>query len=178
MIAGGFESLAALGECGVELVGTLDGGAEHRRTKAMEAAACGGDDEKALRGEKCRVKAGEGLGECAAGLVGGNERVSSFRGTEQLGGTLDERCDRVIEDDAAGGQCGFGSLFVSKLRQLAARGKRDVVNLGEIVVLAGKPENGGVRMAGSCGLARASDSGSGFEGGIERTAEETHLLAG
>ena len=52
VIAGGFEGLAAFGECGVKLVGALDGGAEDGRAEAMEVAAGGVDDEKALRGEK------------------------------------------------------------------------------------------------------------------------------
>jgi len=52
-----------------------------------------------------------------------------------------------------------------------------VIDLGEIVVLAGKPENGGVGMAGGRRLSRSGDRGGGFEGGIKRAAEETHLLA-
>ena len=72
VIAGGFESLAALGECGVELVGALDGRAEDWRAKAMEVVARGIDDEKALGGEDFRVEIAKGLREGAAGLVGGD----------------------------------------------------------------------------------------------------------
>ena len=140
VIAGGFEGVAALGEGGVKLVGALDGGAQDGRSEAMEVAACGVDNEKTLSGEKSRVEIAEGLREGAAGFVSGHQCAGDFRGTEKLGGALDEGANRVIEDDAAGGQCGFGSLFVSKPGQFASSGKCDVIDLGEIVVLAGQPE--------------------------------------
>ena len=53
-----------------------------------------------------------------------------------------------------------------------------MIDLGEIVIFAGEPEDGGVGMACGSGLAGASDGGSGFERGIERTAEQADLLAG
>ena len=110
MIAGGFESLAALGERGVKLVGTLDGGAEDRRAEAMEVAAGGVDDEQALRGEDCGIKIAEGLGESAAGFVGGDECVGRFGGAEKLGGALDEREDGFVEDDRPAGIADSGAL--------------------------------------------------------------------
>ena len=97
VIAGGFESLAAFGERGVELVGALDGRAQHGRAEAMEVAAGGVDDEKALGGEDLRVEIGESLREGAAGLVGGGEGIGGFGGAEQLGGALDKRRDGVVE---------------------------------------------------------------------------------
>ena len=80
VIAGGFKSLAALGERGVKLVGALDGGAEDGRAEAMEVAACGVDDEQALRGKDRRIEIGEGLRKGAAGPVGGDESVGRFGG--------------------------------------------------------------------------------------------------
>ena len=53
-----------------------------------------------------------------------------------------------------------------------------MVDLGEVVVLRGEPEDGGVGLAGGRRLARAGDGGCGFEGREERAAEETNLLAG
>ena len=178
VIAGGFEGLAAFGEGGVKLVGALDGGAEDRRAEAMEIAACSVDDEKALRGEDCGVEIAEGLREGAAGFVGGDECVGRFGWAEELGGALDERRDGFVENDAAGGDCGFGSLAVGERGQFAAGGKGDVIDLGEIVIFTGKPEDGGVGMACGSGFARARNGGRGFERGIKRAAEETHLLAG
>ena len=98
MIAGGFESVAALGERGVELVGTLNGCAKNRRAEAMEFAARGVDDEEALRGEDGRVEISEGLREGAAGLVSSDESVCGFRGPEKLSGALDERRDGIVEE--------------------------------------------------------------------------------
>ena len=178
MIAGGFESVAAFGECGVKLVGALDGGAEDGRAEAMEVAAGGVNDEKALRGEDCGVEIAEGLGEGAAGFVGGDERVGRIGWAEELGGAFDEGRDGFVEDDAAGGNCGLGSLWVGERGQFAAGGKGDVIDFGEIVIFAGEPEDGGVGMACGSGLARASDCRGGFERGIERTAKQADLLAG
>ena len=81
----------------MELVGAFDGRAQHGRAEAMEVAAASVDDEQALRGEDPGVEIGEGLGEGAAGLVGGGESIGGFGGAEQLGGALDERRDRVVE---------------------------------------------------------------------------------
>ena len=88
-----------------------------------------------------------------------------------------KRRDGFVEDDAAGGNCGLGSLCVGERGQLAAGGKGDVIDLGEIVIFAGEPEDGGVGMACSSGLARAGDGGGGFERGIKRTAKQADLLA-
>ena len=76
------------------------------------------------------------------------------------------------------GSAASGALLVDQLRQLAAGGKSDVIDLGEVVVFAGEPEDGRVGMAGGGGLARAGDGGGSFEGRVQRSAEETHLLAG
>ena len=93
VIAGGFKSAVALEQRGVELVGALDGGAQNRRAEAMEVAAAGIEDQQALGGEDAGVEIGEGLGEGAAGLVGGGQGVGGVGGAEQLRGALDERRD-------------------------------------------------------------------------------------
>ena len=178
MVTGGFKRLATLGEGGVKFVGALDGGAQDRRSEAVELAAARVGDEKALGGESSRVEIGERLSEGAAGLVSGGESIGRFGWAEDLGGAVYERQDGIVEHHAAGGKGGFGRFAVGKLSQLAAGGKRDVIDLGEIVVLAGEPENGGMRMTCSGGLAGASNGGCGFERREERTAEEADLLAG
>ena len=61
--------------------------------------------------------------------------------------------------------------------QLAAGGKGDMIDLGEIVIFAGEPEDGGVGMACDSGLARAGDRRGGFERGI-RADRRTSPLAG
>lgn len=53
-----------------------------------------------------------------------------------------------------------------------------MVDLGEVVILSGQPEDGDVRMAGLRGLLCASESSGGLEGGKERSAEESDLLTG
>lgn len=53
-----------------------------------------------------------------------------------------------------------------------------MIDFREIMVFAGEPENGCVAMACGRRFARAGDCGSGFQRRIERTAEQTHLLAG
>ena len=163
----------------MKFVGALDGGAQNGRAEAMEVAACGVEDEQALRGEDAGVEIGEGLGEGAAGLVGGDQRVGGVGGAEQLGGALDERRDAFVEDDAADGRAAdSGALSYASCFELAAGGKGDVIDFGEVVVFGGEPEDGGVGMAGGGGLAGAGDGGGGFEGGVERAAEEADLLAG
>lgn len=52
-----------------------------------------------------------------------------------------------------------------------------MIDLGEVVIFTGEPEDGGVGTARSGGLARAGDGGSGFERGIKRTAKQADLLA-
>ena len=178
VIAGSFEGKASLGERRVKLVGTLDGGAEDRRTEAMEIAAGSVDDEKALGGEDCGVEIAKSLRESAAGFVSGDERIGRFGRPEEFGGAFDERNDRVVENDAAGGDCGFGSFLEGEGSQFSASRKGDVIDFGEVVIFTGEPEYCGVGMPCGSGLAGARNGGGGFERGIERPAEEADLLAG
>ena len=53
-----------------------------------------------------------------------------------------------------------------------------MVDFGEVVVLGGQPENGGVRMAGGRCLSRARQRGGCFERRKQRSAEEADLLTG
>ena len=53
-----------------------------------------------------------------------------------------------------------------------------MVDLGKVVIFAGEPKDGGVGMAARSCRAGAGDGGCGFEGGIERAAKQTDLLAG
>ena len=178
VIAGGFESLAAFGERGMKLVGALDGGAKNGRTEAMEVAACGVDDEEALLCEDCRVEIREGLREGAAGLVSSNESFSCVGRAEKLSGSLDERGNGIVEDDAARRRCCSWSFLVCEPSQLAAGGKGDVIDLGEIMIFAGEPEDGSVGMASGGRLSRASNGRGCLERAVERATEETYLLAG
>jgi hypothetical protein len=62
--------------------------------------------------------------------------------------------------------------------QFAARREDNMVDLGEVVVFSGQPEDGGVRRARRGCLARAGQGRGGFEGRKQRSAEQAHLLAG
>ena len=177
MIARGFETLAAFGECGVKFIGTLDRGAEDGRAKAMEFAAGGVDDEKALRGKDRSVKIAEGLREVAAGFVSSHESVGRFGRAKKFGGAFDKGRDGFVKNDTTGGDCGIGSLAVGERGQLATGRKGDVIDLGEIVIFTGEPEDGGVGMACGSRLACARNGGGSFERGIQRPAEQANLLA-
>jgi hypothetical protein len=65
-----------------------------------------------------------------------------------------------------GFDCGFGE-------------QRDLIDLFDVVVFGGEPEDGDVVDAGGGGcLLGASDGGGGLEQGKQRAAEEADLLAG
>ena len=85
----------------MEFVGVLNAGAQDGRAEAMEVAAGGVEDEQALGGKDPRVEIGEGLGEGAAGLVGGDEGIDRVGGAEEFGGAFEERGVEIVDDDAA-----------------------------------------------------------------------------
>ena len=66
----------------------------------------------------------------------------------------------------------------TELGQLPACRKGHMVDLGKVVVFAGKPENGHMWSALRSALARPGDRRCRLEGRKERSAEETHLLPG
>ena len=53
-----------------------------------------------------------------------------------------------------------------------------MVDLGEVVVFRGQPEDGYMRMPGGCGLAGTGNGCGGLEGNQKRPAKKPHLLAG
>ena len=123
----------------MELVGAFDGRAQDGSAEAVEVAAAGVENEKALSGEDLRIKIGEGLGQGAAGLVGGDERVGCVRWAEQLGCAFDDWGDAVVQDKAAdwagGGR--FAGQDVFEIFEGAACWEGDVVDFVEVVVFSG-----------------------------------------
>ncbi len=141
VIAGRFEGSVAFEQRGVKFIGPLQRRAQHRRTHAMEIAPFRIENQQALRGKNLGVELGESLREGAARLVGGGQCVHGVGGAEQFPCLIDEWSDRLVEHHAAHGHRDRRRRFVDKFLQLAARRKRDVIDLGEVVVFGREPEN-------------------------------------
>ena len=69
-------------------------------------------------------------------------------------------------------------FFVHQLAQLVARGESDVVDLGEIVIFGGEPENGDMTITRLRGQPRPGERGRGLERREQRSTEKADLLAG
>ena len=123
VIAGGLESLAALDQRGMELIGAFDSRAQHRRAQAVEISAGGIDNQQPLRRKNLCVKLRERPRQkCGRACRPRRGRPSHPR-AEQFRRPLGERRDRLVEDDPARGQGGCGLRIVGQRRQLAAGGK-------------------------------------------------------
>ena len=180
VVAGGFKLAVAVEKSRVQFVGAFDARAQHRGAQAMEVAAACVKNKQALGGEDAGVEIGEGLGEGAAGPVGGDQRIGCVGGAQQLKRAVDEGRDAFVDGDAADPArgCGLAGLRVFEFFQRLSRGKADVIDLGEVVVFSRQPKDGGVGMAGCRGLSGAGDCGGCLEGDEQRTAKEANLLAG
>jgi len=178
VISRSFEGLVSLEKGGVELVGTFDGGFEDGAAETVNFRARGIENEESLGGEGFGVEVGEGLSECAARFVGGDEGVHGVGCAEEFPCLVDEGLDGLVNDDAANGYGSRRSVGIDEFFELFSGGEGGVVDLGEVVVFGCEPEDGDMGMSGRGGLARAGNSRCGFEWGIEGTAEEADLLAG
>jgi hypothetical protein len=186
VIAGGLEVLRADEESVFELVGTLKSGAEDASAEGVEVAGGGVHDDEAEVGEDFGEKAAEGGGDgCAGGVAlaqnvsdggpgeefagvveGGFEMLSAFVGTAVHGESSYWNGARRFQVEGKGFEAGLGD-------------EGYLVYFGEIVVFAGKPEDGDVRAAASLGgVLGFADRGGGLEEGKERASEERDLLAG
>ena len=148
----------------MELVGSFQGCVQNGRSEAMEVAAGGVNDEQALRGEKCGEELSESLGEGAAGLIGGDERVRGLRRTKKLCRSFDQRRDGVVEDNPAAGERRIRRAVVDQVSQLASGRNHNLIDFGEIVVLGSEPKDRGVGVAcGRC-MAGAGNGGRCLKG--------------
>ena len=144
----------------------------------MRLARAGVKDQQSLRGKNFRVELGKGLGEGAAGFVGRFQRLHGLGVAKQLPCLLQQRCDGLVENEAADGTRIGRSAFVFERFEHAARREDDVIDFVEVVVFRGQPEDGCVGMSCRGGLARAGDCSAGLQRGQQRSAEQAHLLAG
>src|SRR6202789_4347950 len=139
----GFRQRAiAVEQRGVQLIGTLDGGEQNRRAKIVYFRRRGVKDEKTLGGEDFGVEVRECLGKGAAGAIGGLERFQSVGPADPFGGFVQQRRDGFIEDDGAYGDGCGGLAGVDELFELMTAGEGDVIDLGEVMIFTGKPEDG------------------------------------
>ena len=91
------EELVALVECGFKGGSVLDGLAEDGRSKGMEGARGGVDNDEAVVGEGCGDEAGEGGGEGCVGGIGGDEQVEFWRAADQFRGAVEDGGDPCAE---------------------------------------------------------------------------------
>ena len=92
----------------MELIGTLHGDAQHRRTQTVEFPAARIHNQQPLLRENLRIKLLKRLGKSPSGLVGRNQSIRGFGGPKNLRRALRKRRDGLIENDPASRQGGLG----------------------------------------------------------------------
>jgi hypothetical protein len=172
--------LVGAGEQGFfELFGALDGCAQGGSAEGVEGAAGGVHDDEALVGEELRHEPGEGAAESGAGSVEGAKLIADRSVAEKLAGAVERGLDARAEDDAADGDRDRGAEAGGEGFDRCFGEEVKLIDLGEVVVFGGEPEDGDVVDAGCGGGVRgAGDCGRGLEQSKERAAEEADLLAG
>ncbi len=178
VIPRGHEVTVSFRKSRVQLIGSLESSAQDRCAEAMEVAAARVENQQALSAEHSGIELSEGLREGAVRPIGGSQGLHRVGVTEQLPGLIDQRSDCLIEHDAANRDRGLRSLPVHQSAELAACGKSDVIDLGEIVIFRREPEDGYVRLPILRGAPRPGEGCGSLQGGKERSTEKAHLLAG
>ena len=144
----------------------------------MEVAPFRVEYQQPLRGKNLGIEISKCLRERPAGLIGGSKCVHGVRRTEQLPRLIDEWIDRFVEHHAANGHRDRWRRFVDEFLQLAARWKRDVIDLGEVVVFGRQPENRRMGSARRSCQPGARQRRRRLERSKQRPTKEPHLLPG
>ena len=152
----------------------------------MEVAGGGVEDDEAVGGEDLGEEAAEGAGEGGVGGVTLAEEVGDGCVGEQLGGLVEGGVEALaagfaaaVDAELADGLRGRGVEAEGEGFDRGFAEEGELVDLGEVVVFAGEPEDGDMLAAGGGGgVLGLADGRGGLEEGEERAAEEGDLLAG
>jgi hypothetical protein len=185
VIARGFEFGGTGEQCCFKFLGVLDRVAEGGRSQRVEVASGSVHHDEALLGEQASHQPGERAAKGQRYVVRGMrvaiaEQIADGRVAKQFARMIEQGVDVAIESDVSDGRG-----MVRRLRAEAQRfdrcfaEQRDLVDLFEVVVLGGEPEDGDVFDAGrGRRLFGASYGGGGLEQGEQRASEQSDLLAG
>ena len=170
MVASGFEFGSAGQKGCFEVGGVFDGVAECGCAEGVKVAAGGVHNDKPVGGEEAGHQAGEGGAEGCGVAITLAEEVADRGVAEEFACLFEEFVDGFVERNVADG-CGRVRGFCVEVEGFdgSFSEERYLVDLFEVVVFGGEPEDGDVLDAGGGGgLGGTGDGGRSFEEGEER----------
>ena len=186
MITRSFQFGGAGQQCRFKLLGVVNGVSQRGSAKRVEIAPCGIHHDQPLLSKEASHQTGEGAAK-RSGFSGGSglgvtlaQEIADGRIPQQVAGLGKQPIDCVAERQIAD-RCSLVLRLDAEAQRLnrGFRQQRNLIDLLEIVVLGGQPENGDVLRAGCSGrLFSPGDGGRYLEQCQQRPTKQSHLLSG